>query len=111
MSEENVAVFRKGYAAVNRGDIDGLLVTIHPDATPPKLSADELELATRYGLSAENVKRVRGETWAEKCEDAKRLAELAKPEVNAGEKAALAAHAEKQTQRAAWWLGGGGKAP
>jgi ketosteroid isomerase-like protein len=31
MSEENVAIFRRGYAAVNRGDIDGLLVTVHPD--------------------------------------------------------------------------------
>jgi hypothetical protein len=78
---------------------------------PPKLSADQLELATRYGLSAETVKRVRGDTWAEKCEDAERLAALARPRVNEGEIAALAAYGQKQAQRAAWWLGGGSKAP
>jgi hypothetical protein len=82
-----------------------------PEPAPPKLSADELELASRYGLSAQDVKRVRGETWAEKCEDAERLAALDKPMVNAGEKAALAAHGQKQTRRAAWWPGGGGEAP
>jgi hypothetical protein len=81
------------------------------DPAPPKLSAEQLELATRYGLSAEDVKRVHGETWAEKCEDAERLAALAKPEINAGEIAALAAYEQKHTDRSAWWLGGGGEAP
>jgi hypothetical protein len=81
------------------------------EPAPPKLSADQLELATRYGLSAEDVKRVRGETWAEKCEDAERLAALAKPGVNEGELAALAAYGQKQADRKAWWLGGGGEAP
>ena len=61
--------------------------------------------------SAEDVKQVRGEDWGEKCEDAERLAALAKPRVNEGELAALAAHAQKESQRAAWWLGGGGEAP
>jgi len=59
--------------------------------TEPELSADQLELATRYGLSAQDAKRVRGEIWTEKCEDAERLAALAKPGVNEGEIAALAA--------------------
>ena len=82
-----------------------------PEPTPPKLTADQLELCRRYGLSAETVKRVRGEDWGEKCQDAERLAELARPRVNEGDIAALAAHGQKQTQRAAWWLGQGGEAP
>ena len=81
-----------------------------PGPPEPKLTADQLELATRYGLSAETVKRVRGDTWAETCEDAERLAALAKPRVNEGEIAALAAYGQKQSRRAAWWLGGGGGA-
>jgi hypothetical protein len=81
-----------------------------PEPTPPKLTADQLELATRYGLSAQDAKRVRGDSWAEKCEDAERLAELAKPGINEGELAALAAYGQKQTRRNAWWLGGGGEA-
>ena len=82
-----------------------------PETTAPKLSVDKLELVARYGLSAENVKRVRGKTWAEKCEDAERLAALAKPRVNEGEIAALAAYEQMQSDRSAWWLGGGGTAP
>jgi hypothetical protein len=82
-----------------------------PDLTPPQLSANQLELCRRYGLTAEDVKRVRGATWAEKCEDAARLAELARPGVNEGELAALAAYGRKQSDRSAWWLGGGGQAP
>jgi ketosteroid isomerase-like protein len=31
MSQENVETLRRGYEAVNRGDVDGLLVAIHPD--------------------------------------------------------------------------------
>jgi hypothetical protein len=54
---------------------------------------------------------VRGATLAEKCEDAQRLAALAKPRVNEGELAALAAYEQKHSDRAAWWLGGGGEAP
>lgn len=41
-----------------------------------KLDADQGELARRYGLSPEDVQRVRGETWGERCEDAERLAGL-----------------------------------
>jgi hypothetical protein len=33
-------------------------------------------------LSDEDVQRVRGESWAEKCEDATRLANLAEPQSN-----------------------------
>jgi ketosteroid isomerase-like protein len=40
MSEENVEALRKGYAAVNRGDIDGLLVNIHPDVEFTSLIAE-----------------------------------------------------------------------
>ncbi|HEY6653081.1 MAG TPA: nuclear transport factor 2 family protein [Solirubrobacterales bacterium] len=40
MSEENVAIFRSGYAAVNRGDIDGFLVTVHPDVEFTSLIAE-----------------------------------------------------------------------
>jgi ketosteroid isomerase-like protein len=40
MSEENVAVLRKGYASVNRGDIDGLLAAVHPDVEFTSLIAE-----------------------------------------------------------------------
>jgi ketosteroid isomerase-like protein len=40
MSEENVATLRGGYAAVNRGDIDGLLAAIHPDVEFKSLIAE-----------------------------------------------------------------------
>ncbi len=40
MSEENLAVLRKGYAAVNRGDIDGFLATVHPDVEFTSLIAE-----------------------------------------------------------------------
>jgi ketosteroid isomerase-like protein len=40
MSEENVAVLRKGYAAVNRGDIDGLLDCVHSDVEFTSLIAE-----------------------------------------------------------------------
>jgi ketosteroid isomerase-like protein len=40
MSEENVAVLRKGYAAVNRGDIDGFLADVHPDVEFTSLIAE-----------------------------------------------------------------------
>jgi ketosteroid isomerase-like protein len=40
MSEENVALLRRGYAAVNRGDIDGLLDAVHPDVEFTSLIAE-----------------------------------------------------------------------
>ncbi len=40
MSQENVAIFRRGYVAVNRGDIDGFLVTVHPDVEFTSLIAE-----------------------------------------------------------------------
>jgi len=40
MSEENVATFRRGYAAVNRGDIGGLLMAVHPDVEFTSLIAE-----------------------------------------------------------------------
>ena len=40
MSEENLTVLRKGYAAVNRGDIDGFLATVHPDVEFTSLIAE-----------------------------------------------------------------------
>jgi ketosteroid isomerase-like protein len=40
MSEENVAIFRTGYAAVNRGDIEGLLAIVHPDVEFTSLIAE-----------------------------------------------------------------------
>ena len=48
MSEENVAVVRRGYAAVNRGDIDGLLATVDPDVEFTSLIA-EAEGETFHG--------------------------------------------------------------
>jgi hypothetical protein len=44
------------------------------DQTPVELNEDEAELARRYSLSPDDVKRVRGETWAERDQDAARLA-------------------------------------
>jgi ketosteroid isomerase-like protein len=40
MSEENVETLRRGYAAVNRGDIDGLLANVHPDVEFTSLIAE-----------------------------------------------------------------------
>jgi ketosteroid isomerase-like protein len=40
MSQENVETFRRGYEAVNRGDVDGLLVAIHPDVEFTSLIAE-----------------------------------------------------------------------
>ena len=40
MSRDNVAVLRKGYAAVNRGDIEGLLESVHPDVEFTSLIAE-----------------------------------------------------------------------
>ena len=48
MSEENVAIFRRGYAAVNRGDIDGLLALVHLDVEFTSLIA-EAEGETFHG--------------------------------------------------------------
>src|SRR5262245_49115393 len=56
-----------------------------------ELSADQIELANRYGLSAPEVRRVRGRSWTEKCEDAERLAAIVSKQPNRGEIAALAA--------------------
>jgi len=40
MSEGNVAVLRKAYAAVNRGDVDGVIECVHPDAEFTSLIAE-----------------------------------------------------------------------
>src|SRR5262245_29455480 len=48
MSEENVATLRRGYAAVNRGDIEGFLVDVHPDVEFTSLIA-EAEGETFHG--------------------------------------------------------------
>jgi ketosteroid isomerase-like protein len=48
MSEENVEAFRRGYAAVNRGDLEGLLVTVHPEVEFTSLIA-EAEGETFHG--------------------------------------------------------------
>jgi ketosteroid isomerase-like protein len=40
VSRDNVAVLRKGYAAVNRGDIEGLLESVHPDVEFTSLIAE-----------------------------------------------------------------------
>jgi ketosteroid isomerase-like protein len=40
MSEENVEALRRGYAAVNRGDVDGLLIHVHPDVEFTSLIAE-----------------------------------------------------------------------
>jgi ketosteroid isomerase-like protein len=40
MSRENVDVLSRGYAAVNRGDIDGLLMSVHPDVEFTSLIAE-----------------------------------------------------------------------
>lgn len=65
----------------------------------PELTDDQLELASRYNLSTEEVKRVRGKTWAEKCEDAQRLAAIPEARPNRGEIAALEANKYEQHQR------------
>jgi ketosteroid isomerase-like protein len=40
MSKENVEALRRGYAAVNRGDIDGLLMNVQPDVEFTSLIAE-----------------------------------------------------------------------
>lgn len=43
MSQENVETIRRGFDAMNRGDISGILALAHPDfetAIPPELSAE-----------------------------------------------------------------------
>ena len=40
MSEENVEALRRAYAAVNHGDLDGLLATVHPDVEFTSLVAE-----------------------------------------------------------------------
>ena len=55
----------------------------------PELTDDQRELAVRYGLSLQEVKRVRGRTWAERCQDAERLAAIVRQQPNRGELAAL----------------------
>jgi ketosteroid isomerase-like protein len=40
VSRDDVAVLRKGYAAVNRGDIEGLLESVHPDVEFTSLIAE-----------------------------------------------------------------------
>jgi ketosteroid isomerase-like protein len=40
MSVENVEALRRGYAAVNRGDVDGLLAAVHPDVEFTSLIAE-----------------------------------------------------------------------
>jgi ketosteroid isomerase-like protein len=40
MSRENVEALRTGYAAVNRGDVDGLLAAVHPDVEFTSLIAE-----------------------------------------------------------------------
>jgi hypothetical protein len=81
-----------------------------------ELDDEQAELARRYGLSSEDVKRVRGESWAERCDDAERLANLAEPQSirerarrhlqamqdnnpNVGELAALAQGKVEQSRR------------
>ncbi len=44
------------------------------------MNDEQAELARRYALSADELKRVHGETWSEKCADAERLAELREPQ-------------------------------
>jgi len=40
MSEENIATLRGAYAAMTRGDLEGLLVQVHPDAQFKSLIAE-----------------------------------------------------------------------
>jgi hypothetical protein len=47
---------------------------------PVELDDEQLELVARYHLPPELVTRVRGGSWAERCEDAKRLAKLVREE-------------------------------
>ena len=48
-----------------------------PEQPIVELDNDQTELARRYSLTAEDAKRIRGDTWAERCEDAERLVGLA----------------------------------
>jgi len=40
MSEENVETLRRGYEAVNRGDIEGFIANVHPDVEFTSLIAE-----------------------------------------------------------------------
>lgn len=40
MSQENVELLRTGYAAANRGDVEGFLVSVHPDVEFTSLIAE-----------------------------------------------------------------------
>jgi ketosteroid isomerase-like protein len=40
MSQENVETFRRGFAAVNHGDLDGFLASAHPDVEFTSLIAE-----------------------------------------------------------------------
>ena len=60
MSEENVETFRRGFAAVNRRDLDGFLATVAPDVEFMSLIA-EAEGETFRGH--EGVRR----WWKEVC--------------------------------------------
>ena len=44
-----------------------------------ELSEEQRELQARYALSDEQVQRVRGASWGERCEDAERLVQLENP--------------------------------
>ena len=76
--ELNAEIARKmfGLAKPERTDEPTAAGEQPPAAGEPavELTDDERELARRYGLSPQDVKRVRGETWAERCQDAARLA-------------------------------------
>ena len=94
---------------------------------PGEPNADEAELARRYSLSTEDVQRVRGESWAERCADAERLAQLSdsqsirdrarrhlqamQDKPNKGELAALTGHAERKAQATARLIGVGSEEP
>lgn len=83
---EQTTVAEEAAAAAQQGEADS------------ELTADQLELADRYGLTAQEVRRVRGKTWDEKCQDAQRSAEVVKQQPNRGEIAALSAHKTKQNR-------------
>ncbi len=92
-----------------------------------ELDTDQAELARRYSLSTEDVQHVRGESWAERCADAERLAQLSNSQSirdrarrhlqamqdnpNKGELAALTGHAERKAQATARLMGVGSEEP
>lgn len=50
------------------------------DEPNTELDGEQAELVRRCGLSATDAQQIRGDTWAEKCDDAQRLAGLAEPQ-------------------------------